>query len=1090
MGPNVLVLGAVEARGAAGPIAVSGAKLQALLAMLALAVPNPVSDDRLIEELWGDDQPANPANSLQAQVSQLRRVLGREVVARRGPGYALRMDPLDVDAGHLDALVAQARAAAADGDHRGAAQRYRAALALVRGPILANLADHDFAREAAARLDELLLTVQEGLGDAELAAGRHAEVVGALGELARAHPLRERFAAQLITALYRSGRQVDALRAYADVREALIEEFGVEPGPELRHLEAAVLAQDEALAGPLAAATAAAASAIEPTGDAFHETPGRLAMVGRDGELAGLRGDLDDALVGRGRIAVLVGEPGIGKTRLAEELAREALAHGAVIGWGRCHDEGGAGAFWPWVQVLRTIIERAPRDEVVAALGRGAAVLAQVAPDVHDLVDGLQEPPPLDLEGARFRVHDALTTFLRRLARTQPVMITIDDIQWADPPSLQLLSFLAREITDARLLVLVTYRSVGTPADSDLARALAHVVRQPIARRVDLTGLDREALAALVEAVGGVQGDDVVTTVHRRTQGNPFFALEVLRLLPERDELAGADPAALRDAVPSGVRDVIRQRLRALPPDTMDLLGTAAVIGRDFDAATLAATTRTAGEDVLARLQGALDAGIVMTDPLTGDHQFSHGLVNETIYGDLSEVDRARQHHQLAEALEARHGDAAGPHLLEVASHRARAVPVGAPDRAIAAAAAAARWAEAHLDHDQAEAQLQTALALLADLPAGRPRDLLELGVLEQLSALRVHTIGYASGEVMRVCLRMRDLCQGIEGSELLVPALWRLSIYFCIAMELDTALELADQLLAIAGPHEDPAPTLAGHLAIGTILTHRGDIAEARVHLDVATELMAAGHGDTLVASAVAETPWVWLDAFSSWNWWLLGDEARAEELALAGVAAGEARGSVYGTMFATWFSVLLATLQRDPEAVLERCERGLPLATTSGFGMFVPYMLVCRGWAVAVQGELEIGGDELLGAAAAIKASGARMMVPVFPAFHADACLTAGRPAAALVRADDGLAELEVTGERWYEAELLRLRAEALAALEPTSQDAVDSARRAVEVATAQGAEGLVRRAAATLQRLTGSAPGAATIDAPTGQPSGTIS
>ncbi|HEV7720352.1 MAG TPA: AfsR/SARP family transcriptional regulator, partial [Iamia sp.] len=259
-------MGPVEVRGPAGPIPISGAKLQVLLATLALAAPHPVSDDRLIEEIWGDDQPANPANSLQAQVSQLRRLLGRDAVARRGAGYALDVTADQVDAHLLDDIATAAREASEAGDHRGAAQQLRRALDLVRGPVLGDLLDHERLRAAAASIEERVLAGQEALGDAELASGRHAEIVGPLTELVQAHPLRERFAAQLITALYRCGRQVDALQAYASVREALLEEFGIDPGAELRALEAQVLAHDPALAAPASAtaATSAASASGEP----------------------------------------------------------------------------------------------------------------------------------------------------------------------------------------------------------------------------------------------------------------------------------------------------------------------------------------------------------------------------------------------------------------------------------------------------------------------------------------------------------------------------------------------------------------------------------------------------------------------------------------------------------------------------------------------------------------------------------------------------------------------------------------------------------------------------------------------------------
>ena len=245
---RVSLVGAVAVHTEAGSRPVAGAKLQALLALLALAVPNPVSDDRLLEELWGDDQPSNPTNALQAQVSQLRRLVGRDLVVRRGPGYALEIEPQAIDALRIEQLVHSGRAAAAVGHQRDASDQLAEAITLGHGTPLPGLVDHRFAQEAAVRLEAVLLDAHEARIDAELATGRHADVVESVATLVAEHPLRERFHAQRIIALYRCGRQAEALRAYQQARDVLAEELGLDPGAELQALERAVLTQDPALA--------------------------------------------------------------------------------------------------------------------------------------------------------------------------------------------------------------------------------------------------------------------------------------------------------------------------------------------------------------------------------------------------------------------------------------------------------------------------------------------------------------------------------------------------------------------------------------------------------------------------------------------------------------------------------------------------------------------------------------------------------------------------------------------------------------------------------------------------------------------------
>ena len=306
---RVSILGPIEVGTAGRRVPVAGIKQQSLLAMLALATPHAVSDDHLIDELWGDEQPANPANALQALVSQLRRLLGRDVVGRVGAGYVLRLAADDVDVTRLERLVEEGREAAARGDRPDAVERFRDAVALVRGPPLGDLADAWFARDALARLDELVAAANEGLVDAELAMGRHVEVLPLLVELVGRHPLRERLRVQLVLALYRAGRQADALQALRDAREHLLEELGLDPGPELQSLERAVLAHDPALAAPIA---------LAPIAHDRLTLPAPLtSFVGRAHELDAL-----EATTRTTRLTTVVGPGGVGKTRLVTELLR------------------------------------------------------------------------------------------------------------------------------------------------------------------------------------------------------------------------------------------------------------------------------------------------------------------------------------------------------------------------------------------------------------------------------------------------------------------------------------------------------------------------------------------------------------------------------------------------------------------------------------------------------------------------------------------------------------------------------------------------------------------------------------------------
>src|SRR5262245_36007119 len=417
------VLGPLEVRRDGGALALGGQKQRELLTLLLLRANEPVATERIVDELWGERPPGSAQTAVHGHVSQLRRLLGRERILTRRPGYILCVEPGELDLERFSRLIQNAR----EQEAAEAAHTLREALSLWRGEPLSDLAYEPFVQTEAARLEELRLTALEARIDAELEVGFAEQLVPELEGLIRAHPLRERLRGQLMLALYRSGRQAEALAAYREARRALVEELGIEPGRPLRELERAILRQDPAL--EVAPASAEVVEAADG---------GRGVFVGRDRELEELSSALQSAISGAGSLSLLVGEPGIGKSRLADELMRRARTRGVTVLVGRCWEAGGAPAYWPWVQALRTYIEAGEPEALREQLGIGAADIGQIVPELRERVADLPTPS-LEGEGARFRLFDSATRFLRNAAAARPLLLVLDDLHAADEPSLLLL---------------------------------------------------------------------------------------------------------------------------------------------------------------------------------------------------------------------------------------------------------------------------------------------------------------------------------------------------------------------------------------------------------------------------------------------------------------------------------------------------------------------------------------------------------------------------------------------------------------------------------------------------------------------------
>jgi DNA-binding CsgD family transcriptional regulator/tetratricopeptide (TPR) repeat protein len=455
-------------------------------------------------------------------------------------------------------------------------------------------------------------------------------------------------------------------------------------------------------------------------------------FVGRQREMGQLTAALDDAISGQGRLVMLVGEPGIGKTRSAEELASIASQKGALALWGRCPEERGAPPFWPWVQIIRTYTQQTDTDTLLSQMGSGAAIIAEVVPEVQDrLLDPspgsgqtLKPPPSLEPEQARFRLFDSITTFLKKASAVQPVLLMLDNLHWADASSLRLLEFLAQELAGASILIVGTYRDVDVSRGHPLFHTLGELARQRPFQRVLLRGLGQREVGQVIEVVGGVRpSGELVKLVYRDTEGNPLFVGEVVRYLVQEGMLSAGDVGVVQQwkmRLPEGVREVIGRRLDRLSQECNDVLRGASVIGREFSIQQLERLLNVPQERLLEVLEEALKAHVIEEQPREPGHcQFSHALVQRTLREELSTTRRVRSHARIVEVLEELYEDNLEAHAVELAHHASEAEAVLGAERMIRYSILAGDQALARYGYEEALSHFQRAL----DAKEGQPVD-------------------------------------------------------------------------------------------------------------------------------------------------------------------------------------------------------------------------------------------------------------------------------------------------------------------------------------------------------------------------------
>lgn len=707
------MLGPLEVWHEAAPVTLSGAKPRELLALLAVRPNQPVSPAALIDQLWDGAAPATAASALRVHVGRVRQALepqkpdGRsERLTLDAAGYVLHVSTDELDSLRFEHLLDRGRDANRGGDVPAAERHLCAALACWRGPALLDVRDLAAAQGEIARLEQLRVSAVGEFADAKLALGHHREIVDLLFAEVRRTPLDEGLTARFMLALYRSGRQAEALRAFSTLQRQLDDELGAEPSAELRQLETDMLLHEEHLD-----------FVDRPAAHPMHtERSARTTrLIGRRPELEQLLALHTGAEPGT-RFALISGVAGVGKTALANEYCRRAQPGGAVVLTGHCGTD--SDEYQPIVEIL-TALEptldepaRAGAVQLIEFLRTGSVASAKDVPD-----------PAAE----QLRLVQDFASVLRTVP-ARPLVLLIEDLHWADHATFRVLGHLLRHAGIDGLVIVGTHRSDELGAhQQQLIDRLAPPSRTQHHR---LEGFDDHEVRAFLRTIADPRVAEnlvaVSTTFRDVSDGNPFHIAALARDLEER-ELLSSDreqlDASVRNLTPVDVGDLIRRRVSRLSEPARHVVDVAAVIGHDISLGDLATVCGVEADTVMESIYELLDHDLLAEAiDRVGMFDFPHDLARNAIYGSIPAELRIRLHARVGELLEAQRDAGAAATAADLARHLLAAIPLADEEKAAHYAEAAGREAADRLALDEAATWYERALEVRATPADARGR--------------------------------------------------------------------------------------------------------------------------------------------------------------------------------------------------------------------------------------------------------------------------------------------------------------------------------------------------------------------------------
>ncbi|MGE4095847.1 MAG: adenylate/guanylate cyclase domain-containing protein [Candidatus Binatia bacterium] len=807
-------------------------------------------------------------------------------------------------------------------------------------------------------------------------------------------------------------------------------------------------------------------------------------LVGREQEVGLLLDRWEQTKDGRGQVILLSGEPGIGKSRLALTLTEHVSQDGSLLYEARCSSYHQQSAWYPLIDVLQRTLLFTRQDT-----DAGKAEKLEQALVLHDMQDRLPlftallslptpaQYPPLSLtpQKQKERTLQALVQVLRAQAERQATVFVWEDLHWADPSSLEFLTVLIEQIPTTNMLLVLTFRPEFIPP----WKPRSHM------SQLVLNRLGKTQVEAMIEKVAesNALSAEVIEQIRVKTDGVPLFVEEVTKSVVESVGLVAATPGVSQSlAIPATLQEALLARLDRLS-EARQIAQLGATVGREFSYELLQAVTPMNETDLYTALEKLVDAEILYQRGIgeQAHYVFKHALIQDTAYHSLLKSTRLQYHQRIAQILEERFPDTkvTQPELL--AHHYTEANLI---EQAIPYWQQAGQRASHRSANVEATSHLHRALTLLTQLPDTPERAQQELSLQIAYGSASMAAKGYAVPDVEKAYSRARELCQQLGETSQLFPVLVGLNRFYSARGDLHIARELGEQCVTLAQRTQDPTLLVEAHRALGNILYFLGELASARLHLEQVMALYAPQRDYSLAVFYVID-PAVSAASYNAWALWLLGYPDQALQRSQEALSLARTLDHPFSLALAQMFVPVLHQFRQEVERTQERAEEGIALATERGFTTTLSWKIVLRGWALSEQGEREEGISQLRQGMNAWRATGAEVGRTHFLALLAAAYGKAAQTKEGLTVLAEAFAHVEKTGERFYEAELYRLKGELtlqklsvfssqLSVLEPRPPNPDPQGegevcfRKAIEIAQKQQAKSWELRAATSLARL----------------------